>query len=127
MKILTAAVLTLVAWSGFSQENSFTIEHAIEEALKHNASIRAAEFQTASQRQLKRTSFNLPKTNVSLTYGQYNSYISNDNNLSISQTIPFTALGSQALLNKALLAASEIKKVMTENEIVYQVKQVYYF
>jgi cobalt-zinc-cadmium resistance protein CzcA len=126
MKISGVVILMLIASYGFSQETPFTIEEAIEQALRNNASIRAAEFETASQRQLKRTSFDLPKTEVNVTYGQYNSFVDNDNNISVSQAIPFTSFGSQASLNRSLLVASEMKQAMTENEIVYKVQQVYY-
>jgi cobalt-zinc-cadmium resistance protein CzcA len=58
--------------------------------------------------------------------GQYNSYEKSDNNVTVLQTIPFAALGSQGSLNKSLLASTELKKAASENELVYQVKQVYY-
>jgi cobalt-zinc-cadmium resistance protein CzcA len=126
MRIFILVTLALASFHGYSQERLFSIEEAIARALNNNARIKAAEFQVASQRQLRKTSFDLPKTDVSLMYGQYNSYVASDNNLSISQTIPFSALGAQASLNKALSVASEMKKAMTGNEVVYQVKQIYY-
>jgi cobalt-zinc-cadmium resistance protein CzcA len=126
MRIFILITLALTTYRGYSQESMFSIEEAIGQALNNNARIKAAEFQVASQRQLRKASFDLPKTDVSLMYGQYNSYVTSDNNLSISQTIPFSALGTQASLNKALSVASEMKKAMTENEVVYQVKQIYY-
>jgi cobalt-zinc-cadmium resistance protein CzcA len=59
-------------------------------------------------------------------YGQYNGYPKNDNNITITQSIPFFALGSQTKLNRSQIAASELGKAVTENELVYQVKQTYY-
>lgn len=103
-----------------------TLEQAIETALKNNGSVQAATYDVASQRALKKTGFDLPKTNVSLLYGQYNSYSKNDNNLTVTQTIPFTAFGSQSALNRSLATSSELKKASTENELVFQVKQVFY-
>jgi cobalt-zinc-cadmium resistance protein CzcA len=44
----------------------------------------------------------------------------------ITQTIPFAAFGSQSALNQSLVVSSELKKAATENELVFQVKQVYY-
>ena len=44
----------------------------------------------------------------------------------ITQTIPFAAFGSQSALNRSLVVSSELKKAATENELVFQVKQVYY-
>lgn len=126
MKFLLTAILTMIACDVFSQANALSIDKAIEEALKNNASIKAANFEFASQKQLQKTSFDLPKTEVVLLYGQYNSYPKNDNNITISQSIPFSAFGSQGALNRALTTSSEIEKSVTENEIVYQVKQTYY-
>lgn len=126
MKILIIITLSLYSLAGLAQSDRLTIEQAIDVALKNNTGIKAASYQVESQKQLKKTSFDLPKTNVALTYGQYNSYAKNDNNLSISQTIPVVALGSQGALNRSLIASAQLKKATTENELVYQVKQVYY-
>ncbi len=112
--------------SGFTQSNTLTVQQAIDLALKNNGGIKAATSEVEQQKQLKKASFDLPKTDVSLLYGQYNGYSRNDNNITISQTIPFTTLGSQASLHKSLVASAEMKKIVTENELVYQVKQVYY-
>lgn len=126
MKILSVAILMFITLPGFSQSNMLTVTQAVETALKNNGRIRSADFDWQSQKTLQRTSFDLPKTEVSLVYGQYNSYPKNDNNIAISQAIPFSAFGSQGALNRALAASKEIKKTVTENEIIYQVRQVYH-
>jgi len=126
MKIILAVLFTISSFVGVAQTDKLTIEQAIDIALKNNGSIKAAYYEVESQKQLKKTSFDLPKTNVSLLHGQYNSYAKNDNNFTITQSIPFAALGSQGALNRSLIASSELKKALTENELVYQVKQIYY-
>ncbi|MBK7651683.1 MAG: TolC family protein [Flammeovirgaceae bacterium] len=83
--------------TGFSQ-SKLSVEQAIDVALQNNIGIKSAAYEVESQKQLKKTSFDLPKTNVSLLHGQYNSYAKNDNNFTITQSIPFAAFGSQALL-----------------------------
>jgi len=118
--------LFLLSLAAHAQSGKLTIEQAVAEALKNNAGIKAAAYEVDMQKQLKKTSFDLPKTNISLLYGQYNSYSKNDNNITISQAIPFTALGSQGALNRSVVASSEMKKAESENELVYQVKQTYY-
>lgn len=128
MKIkLIAPILLLVVWSGHTLQgqNILTLDQAMQAALKNNLSIRAAEFEVESQRSLKGTGFDLPKTSVSLLYGQYNSYAKNDNNITVTQAIPFTVFGSQGKLNRANIASSELKQEVTENELIYQLKQVY--
>jgi cobalt-zinc-cadmium resistance protein CzcA len=125
MRILIVSVLILCSLKTFAQQGPLTIEQAIDQALKNNLQLKAMRYEVESQRQLKKTSFDLPKTDVTLLYGQYNGY-ANDNNLTVSQAIPFTALGSQGALNRSLLASAELKKASSENELVYQVKRVYY-
>lgn len=125
MKFLVTAILAISACPVFCQNNSLSVERAIDEALKNNASIQAANLELESQQQLQQTSFDLPKTDVLLLYGQYNSY-PNDNSITVSQSIPFSAFGSQGSLNRSLTKSSEIKKAVTENEIVHQVKRTYY-
>src|SRR5690242_3313847 len=82
-----------------AQTDSLTLDRAIKIARENNLSIRSAGYDAEAQQHLKKTGFNLPKTNVMLMYGQYNSY-KNDNNITITQAIPFTALGSQGALNR---------------------------
>jgi cobalt-zinc-cadmium resistance protein CzcA len=110
----------------FAQEKKFSIEEALKHAIENNQQIQAHEMDILSQRQLKKTGVSLPKTEVLLMYGQYNSYARQDNNVTISQVIPFTAFGSQARVNNALVAASELRKGASLNDIVYQTKQNYF-
>ena len=117
-------ILTVI--SVRAQQTPLTVQQAIESAIKNNEGIRAAEFEVDAQRQMKKTSVDLPKTGVSLMYGQYNSYARNDNNITVSQSIPLTVFGSQRSLNRSMLAASEFRKAASENELSFQVRQVYY-
>jgi len=126
MKVIITIVWIAVAMAAAAQTEKLTVDQAIGIALKNNFGIKASSYDVESQRQLKKTSFDLPKTNVSMLYGQYNSYAKNDNNFTITQSIPFAALGSQGALNRSLIASSQLKKAATENELTYQVKQVYY-
>ncbi len=126
MKIVTAILYVLLSVNGFSQSKNISVQHAIELALKNNLSVTAATADLEQQKQLKRASVDLPKTDMTLLYGQYNSYSKKDNNLTISQVIPFTAFGSQGSLSRALITSYEMKKAVAENELVYQVKQAYY-
>ncbi len=126
MKILATLICAVSILVANAQTEPLTIQQAIDLASQRNLKVRAASLDVEAQKQLKKTGFDLPKTNVSLLYGQYNSYARQDNNFTITQSIPFTALGSQAALNRSLVASSELKKAATESELIYQVKQVYY-
>ncbi|MBA2610744.1 MAG: CusA/CzcA family heavy metal efflux RND transporter [Bacteroidetes bacterium] len=108
-----------------AQINGLTLQQAIAEALKNNAGIKAGQFEIDYSRTLKRTATDIGKTNVALIYGQYNS-IKTDNNISITQSIPFpTLFSSQAKLGTALIKGSELKLQVSQNELTSQVKSVY--
>lgn len=114
---------------GNAQTNTTTItlQQAIDEALKNNATIKAGNYEIDYSKALKKTSTDIGKTNVSLMHGQYNS-LNTDNNISVSQNIPFpTLFSSQNQLNKANIKGNELKLQVTQNELIGQVKSVYNF
>jgi heavy metal efflux system protein len=122
-------VCTLVPSFSNAQINSsgVTLQQAIEEALKNNASIKAGNYEIDYSKALKKTSTDIGKTNLSLMLGQYNS-IKTDNSISISQSIPFpTFFSNQSQLNKANIKGSELKLQVTQNELINQVKSVYHY
>lgn len=125
MKILFNAFIVLLSITSFAQTQGLSIEQAVDFALKNNTNLKSVSYEAESQNLLKKTSFDLPKTDVRLMYGKFNGY-SNDNNITITQIIPFTAFGSQGSLNKSRAIAGELKKTATENDLIYQVKQTYY-
>ncbi len=121
-------LIFLLAASGqnFTYGQQMSLPDAVEFALKHNNTIGATGNTVQAMQQLKRTSADLPKTEISMMRGQYNSYARNDNNFTIIQSIPFAAFGAQRYLNNANLASAELKKNVAENELVYEVRRAYY-
>jgi cobalt-zinc-cadmium resistance protein CzcA len=110
-----------------SLNTGITVQQAVSEALKNNANIKAGNYEIDYSKALKRTATDIGKTNVSLTLGQFNS-INMDNNITINQSIPFpTVFTSQAKLGSATIKSSELKLKVTQNELVNQVKSVYYY
>jgi cobalt-zinc-cadmium resistance protein CzcA len=108
-------------------QNSGKLDEWIAAGLKNNNAVLAADAEIKSSEYLKRTATEINKTNVSLMYGQYNSFAKNDNNLTISQSIPFpTTFAAKSKLAGAVVERNELKKKLTEAEVVYQIKQVYY-
>lgn len=103
-----------------------TLQQAIDGALKNNASLKAINYEIDYNKALKPTATDIGKTNFVLMNGQYNS-INTDNNISVSQSIPFpTLFSSQSQLTKANVKGSELKLQVTQNELINQVKSVYY-
>lgn len=120
IRILICLLLPLQVFS------QLTLETAVQMALQQNKGLQAATAGIGYYRSLAGSSGELPKTEVGLQYGQMNSYISSDNNFSVSQTIPFPSVfGARKQLNHAQEEKAVLGKAVTQNELVYQVKQVY--
>lgn len=126
MRTVIILLVCLIWIRSAAQENIFSLQQAVDYARKNNSGLRAADYEVEAQRQLKKTAIDLPKTDVLMMYGQYNSFAKKDNNFTITQSIPFAALGSQARLNRSLVTSSELQKAVTENDLVYRVKQTYF-
>src|SRR5258708_21135439 len=77
-----------------------SLDQAVQAALKNNLGIKSAEYQIENFKQLKKTGIDIGKLSVVWMHGQFNS-IYQDNNLTLSQTIPFpTTLSNQIRLGK---------------------------
>ncbi len=123
---LMIALLLIPAFGTSQSAPGAGVQALVDEALKHNAGLKAAAYEVDYSRALQRSSTDIGKTNVSLMHGQYNS-LQTDNNISISQGIPFpTVFSSQAKLNQALLKGSELKQQLTRNELISQLKSAWY-
>lgn len=122
IKIFSVA-LSLMSISATAQKMSR--EEAVQAALKNNDRIKAAEFQTEQARQLKRTQADFGNFSAALMKGQYNT-IQQDNNLTLTQSIPFpTTLASQVKLGREQVLSAERNQVVTQNNLVYEVKSTY--
>ena len=130
-RLPSAALIVLFLLSSgslFAQQSPLTLDQAIESAMQNNKSIITSNLQQEYQTQFKKTLLETPKTDVSLMFGQYNSVSKKDNNISISQSIPFPTLyGANAALGNALIMEAEMKTAYSKNELKYQVSQTYYF
>ncbi|WP_202182928.1 TolC family protein [Chitinophaga solisilvae] len=119
-------ILLTLLFPAMAGAQTLTMEQAVQLALQQNKGLKSADASVSYYRDLVRTSGEVAKTDVSLQYGQTNSYARNDNNFSISQTIPFpTVFGARKQLNEAQVKRATWQKASTKNELVYQVKQVY--
>ncbi|MFN8114884.1 MAG: CusA/CzcA family heavy metal efflux RND transporter [Bacteroidia bacterium] len=128
-KVIMPATIIMLSFgsNAIKAQNNGSLDDWIIKGLKSNNSVLAADAEVRSSQYLKKTSTEIGKTNVSLTYGQYNSYANKDNNLTISQSIPFpTTFAAKSKLAGSVVESSMLKKKLTEAEVVYQIKQVYY-
>lgn len=128
-KVVAPAVIVILLFgsSTIQAQNNGSLDEWIAKGLKNNNSVLAADAEVKSSQYLKKTSTEIAKTNVSLTYGQYNSYANKDNNLTLSQSLPFpSTFAAKSKLAGSVIESNVLKKKLTEAEVVYQIKQVYY-
>ncbi len=123
---ILVTLLVAMSISGVAQETTLSLDNAIKLAMEKNPSVKASGLEITRQQELKKTSVDIPKTDIALMIGQYNSIQNGDNNITISQSIPFpTVFSSQSSLNKALIHSALLKESVTKNELTFQVKQVF--
>ena len=110
----------------FAQKNSLTLDEAIKIALQNNPQIKSATLEVEQQNVLKKTAFDLPKTNVSVLNGQYNSEIK-DTYIGVTQDIYFpTVYIQQSKVQKQNVLLSEKNLTVTQSELIRNVKSAYY-
>ncbi len=104
-----------------------SLEEAIQVGIANNPSLKAADLQTQQERALQGASWNLPKTDIGLEYGQTNSVYNNDSRFFISQSFAFpTVYAQQHKLVNARIESSEWRHSATQNELVQQIKATWY-
>lgn len=112
--------------NGQTQVKELGVDDAIKIALENNLQLQSQQLNVQSSTYLKKSAFELPKTDVNFQYGQYNS-INQDLGFQINQSIPFpTYYSAKSNLYKAELAVSQIQQQATANEIKAQVRYWYF-
>jgi cobalt-zinc-cadmium resistance protein CzcA len=104
-----------------------SLQDCIEIALKNNDNVKTAALETTYEHQLKKTSSELPKTDLSFMQGQFNSIYKYDNNITVRQTIPFpTVISGNRALAKERIKSSEFRSDVIKADLTYKVKTTYY-
>jgi len=125
LTILTYVLVGFLSTGAFAQQ-PISLEQAVQTALQKNQLIKSAEYQVEYFRQVKKTSTDIGKLSAMWMHGQYNS-LYQDNNFTFVQTLPFPALlGSQIQLGKEQVIGAQKGLVSAQNDLVYEVKSVYY-
>ncbi len=95
--------------------------------MNNNEQLKIANIESKYYKESKKASYEIPKTNFIYTQGQFNSIYNLDNNITVSQTIPFpTLLMAQSKLAKSYIAGAEIKISSVKADIGLQIKDLYY-
>lgn len=127
MTSILILVFSLCGISVTAQVKFVSLDSALSIAYANNKNLQVLNKQTDYYLYQKKTSSELPKTDFSLTYGQYNGYYRNDNNITVTQTVPFpTLFGAKSTLADAQIKGAELKMAVTKNELTLQIKQVYF-
>lgn len=112
--------------NGQQESKTVTLEEAINIAVQNNPSVHTANYQLEQQKALKKSSFDLNKTSVGFMYGQYNSIV-NDNNFSIDQAFANPGVYiNNANLARQHIKSSEYNLAASENELIKNVRLVFY-
>jgi cobalt-zinc-cadmium resistance protein CzcA len=124
---LTVVFLT-ISISTFAQDGRVvSADEAVDMAMKNNRDVAASGYLLQSQKEESKTSGDIGKTVVNGTFGQYNGYPKNDNNIAISQSLPFpTVFGARSRLNKDLVEDAQLSQVNRQSEVRYQVRSTWY-
>ncbi len=125
---ITALIVMLFTFQNIQAQTvkPITVDEAVGIALNNNLEIKAQGLQIQSAQSLKKTTNELPKTDVNYQFGQYNS-INFDNAVQLSQTIPFpTLFGARKSLINAEIKGREFSREVTAYEIKAQVRNYYY-
>jgi len=128
--ILLIFSFSLFTFSSYSQtkdgQTRFSLDEATEYGLNNNGSIKSADFEIERLEALKKTSFNIEKTDVGFQYGRYNSF-ENDLAFSAGQKFQFpTVYSNQKKLAKSRIEIGKSEKVITQNDLVKEIKQTWY-
>ncbi len=112
-----------------AQENNeikLSLEDAITYGLSHNGSVKSADLEIERLETLKKTSFDIRKTDVNFQYGRYNSF-ENDLAFSISQKFQFpTVYSNQKKLAKMNIEMGKSKKSIAQNDLIKDIKQTWH-
>ena len=118
-------ILSVFSFSSYAQQ-PITLKAAIDSASKQNLSVQAAVIQSQAQKQLEKTAWDLPYTNITGDYGQFNS-AQMDNRIAVSQSMQFPLVYvKQKQLLKAQTQGSVFNEEMIRQEIKKQTAMLYY-
>jgi cobalt-zinc-cadmium resistance protein CzcA len=119
-------MLSIAGMQKASAQTPISLQAALDSAVKNNLSVKSSQLNVQYNQQLTGTAVDIPKTNITVDYGQINS-ISNDTRFGISQSISFPVIYTRQkslLMAQAGKSMSELHYVRAQ--IKGQVKELFY-
>lgn len=129
------SVVIIIVLLGFGVGNTtnaqnspvLTLDHCIEKAIQQNQSLQVGKLEISGNRALEKTAKDLPKTSFDTQFGRTQTYTNNDVTFSLGQSFAFPSLyKAQENLLKSHTASSEKRLNMTKNQVIAEVKSLYY-
>jgi cobalt-zinc-cadmium resistance protein CzcA len=122
-KIALTIALVVIASATFAQ----TADEAVDLALKNNKDVASANYMLESTKAERKNASDIGKTHINGTFGQYNGYPRNDNNITISQSLPFpTVFGARGRVNSAVVGDAMLSQQNLQSEVRYNVRSVWH-
>lgn len=128
IKVKPTAILVLMvaSFQTVHAQTEIGLQAAIDTALKNNLQVKNETLHAAYQRKLKAASVDIPLTEITAQYGQFNSAYK-DNGFGISQSISFPSVyANQKSLQNEIYKSSVINIALKESEVKKQVTEVFY-
>ncbi|GEP51879.1 acriflavine resistance protein B [Flavobacterium noncentrifugens] len=107
-----------------AQQTPMTLEQAESIGIKNNRSIHVSELDLKMNTQLIRTAFDIPKTELTGTFGQISSN-AQDKNIGISQSINPFKIGATRKLLQENSNASALQLEATKQEILFEIRNAW--
>ena len=124
--ITIAVFLILFGINNANAQEKISLQSALDTAIKNNISIQIAKTESRYYQELKKSAFDLPKTEINYQHGKFNS-LANDNSVAVSQALDFpTVYSRQSALHKTNARISEIQVKGLQLDIRSEVKTNYY-
>lgn len=109
------------------QVQTIRLKAAIDTALANNPGMMAEQYRIEAEKAYKGTAVDLPKTNFDFQYGETGSFY-RDNGLTVSQNFAFpTYYVQRSRLLEKQVTNQELKKQVTRNALINEVKSVYFY
>lgn len=124
--IVTLIVLFISTFSFAQNNQTITLEKAIEKAKANNIDLKIADKEIEKQTVLKKTAFQVEPLQIQYQGGQFNS-VDYDHNISIQQYFPIGKITkANRQLQEELAKLAEKRKALSEYEIEKAVTLAYY-
>lgn len=126
-KPIALTIVLLLAFQSFGQvPQQLSLDQCLSMAKTKNASLKSSEMQIQQEILIGKSLAEMPKTNVMFMTGQYNSYYKKDNNISISQSIPFpTVFMKEKELGEAKSEQAKVAYAANWKEISLEIQMAY--